>query len=210
MAPEARTARIPVIGIVGGVGSGKSTATEAFVDLGCQAIIGDRLGHEVLDLPETKQAIRRRWGGRFFSADGKVDRRALGQAVFSDLEQMQQLNAITEPKIRQRIAEEVDRIRNEGFARAIALDAAILFEAGWDSMCDYTVFVDAPEPLRAERVQTHRGWDLDELRRREKSQLKLDSKKSRCYAILDNSSDVSCLRDQVRHLMDRIDHTPDR
>jgi dephospho-CoA kinase len=195
---------MPVIGIVGGVGSGKSTAAEAFVELGCARIDADALGHAVLREPDVKAAIVKQWGGAVLDAAGEVDRAALGRRVFADPAELERLNAIVHPRMGERIAAEIETIRRRNAAVGVVLDAAVLFEAGWDTLCTHVVFVDAPACVRRRRVEAARGWDAASWRRREKSQIPLDSKRRRCYASIDNSSSASCLRKQVRELFHRM------
>ncbi len=193
----------PVIGIVGGIGSGKSLAASMFGEMGCAVIDVDRIGHDVLAEPEVIDAVRRRWSDAVINADGSVDRGALGRIVFADPAEMTALREISWPRIGERLARQVGEALADGAFRAVVVDAAVLFEAGWDANCTHVVFVDAPEALRRERV-ARRGWSAEELERRENQQIPLDSKRRRCYATLHNRSSEPHLREQVRQLLERI------
>jgi dephospho-CoA kinase len=196
--------QIPVIGITGGVGSGKSTVAAAFGELGCEVIDADRLGHALLGEGGIQTAVRRTFGEEVFDADGAVDRRSLGQIVFADPQQMRRLEEILHPPMRSAIQDRISRTLQEGKARAVVLDAAVLFEAGWDKLCDTTVFVEAPLETRAKRVGDARGWARQELLRREAMQIPLDRKQQSCCHTLQNVSDVSRLPGQVTRLLDEI------
>jgi dephospho-CoA kinase len=199
---------LPVIGVVGGVGSGKSLAAQCLTELGCALIDADKLGHEVLQEDQVVAAVRQRWGDDVLTRTGQVDRRALGEIVFADPAELAVLSEITWPCIGRRIRERIDEHVRRRDVPAVVLDAAVLFEAGWNTMCTHTVFVDAPEDLRLRRV-LDRGWSEGVWRKREKSQISLDAKRRRCYATVDNSSSLAHLRTQIRRLFSRIVSCPD-
>jgi len=199
----------PVIGLVGGIGAGKSTAAGEFAKLGCALIDADAIGRELLATPRVRDELGRRWGGRIFQPDGGVDRKSLGRIVFEDPDELEALNGIMWPLIRRRIEQQLARARGDSTVPAVVLDAAIMLEAGWDELCTHLLFVDAPERVRASRA-AERGWHERTWRRREKSQISLDSKARRCYASVDNSSSVSHLRKQVRQVFNRIVRTAGR
>lgn len=200
---------IAVIGIVGGIGAGKSTVAGEMARAGCEVIDADAIGHDLLSVPEVSAELRRRWGEGIFLPDGTVDRPALGEIVFNDPDQLCALHAILHPRIRRGIEERIAAIGRSGAARAIVLDAAVLFEAKWDDLCTRVVFVDASEARRRRRVTAQRGWDPEIWAAREKSQIPLDKKRQLCDYTLDNGSSVSCLRERVRELLRKIalDHS---
>ena len=193
----------PVIGIVGGVGSGKSTAAAEFAALGCRLIGADRIGHELLTEPDVLAEVRRRWGDGVLGPDAQVSRVALAEVVFRSPAELEALNAILHPRICRRMELAIADAQADESARAVVLDAAVLFEAGWDARCTHVVYVDATADLRKRRAR-RRGLRQASWRRREKSQISLDSKKPQCYAQIDNSSSVPHLREQVRQVLSRI------
>ena len=196
---------IPVIGVVGGVGSGKSTVASQFAALGCAVIDGDAIGHELLRKEDVRQEIHHRWGDAVFTDTGEVNRRALAKVVFTDETQLSALNQILHPRIRSRIVEEIKSFQGEDFP-AIVLDAAVLFEAGWDDLCSKTIFVDTPLKERLLRLRRTRGWDQQVAQDRESSQISLDKKAARCCYIVNNRSNVSHLHEQVRRFLHQIIH----
>lgn len=198
-----------VIGIVGGIGAGKSTVAAELVQLGCARIDGDAIGHALLADPEVRRQIRQRWGEGVFSPEGDVRREALGEIVFADAAELRALGEILYPRIRRGIEEQIARAQADPDVRAIVLDAAVLFEAGWDDLCTHVVFVRAPQADRARRVRQQRGWDDSTWRRREKKQISLDKKAAQSDYTVDNSSGSSYLRKQVRRLFQLI-HAADR
>lgn len=211
----------PVIGLLGGVGAGKSTVAAALGELGCAVIDGDAIGHELLSDPAVIRQLRKRWGDRIFSTDNAtnsvtndatddaVDRKALAAIVFEDPHELDSLNAILHPRIRRRIEERIAAIGSDASIPAAVLDAAVLLEAGWDDLCTHLVFVDAPAPDRCRRTVKHRGWDRKMWQDRENSQISLDNKRNRCdYSV--NSSSVSRLHKRIRELFQSIVIDADR
>jgi dephospho-CoA kinase len=194
----------PVLGIVGGIGAGKSTAAAELVALGCVRVDGDAIGHELLGDREVLGEIRRRWPAGVVGPDGRVDREALARRVFADPAELEALNAILHPRIRRRMARRIAAARRDPAARGIVVDAAVLLEAGWDDLCTHLVFVSAPEERRLERVSAQRGWGRRTWMQREKSQISLDKKAAKCDYTIDNCSSVSRLREQIRQLFHRI------
>jgi len=189
---------------VGGIGAGKSTVAAEMVRMGGRLIDADKIGHEVLGDPEVCCEIRRRWGEGVFAPDGRVARQALGRAVFSDRRELEALCRITHPLIRRGIQRQIAEAAGDPAVKLIVLDAAVLFEAGWDDLCTHVVLVDAPDEVRARRAAAQRGWDRAAWRGREIMQISLDKKRRKCDYTVDNRSSVSCLQEQTRQLLQKI------
>jgi dephospho-CoA kinase len=200
---------IPVIGLVGGVGAGKSTVAEGFAELGCAVIDADAIGHDVIQTPGVRDALVERWGRGILDGDGRVDRSAVAGIVFGDEGELAFLNGIMHPAIARRIERRIDELQQQDDVPAIVLDAAVMLEAGWDRQCDVLVFVDAPAGERFERVRASRGWDEDRWVERENSQFSIDRKATACDHRVRNSSSESHLREQVRTLFHRLVHNAD-
>lgn len=194
---------IPVIGLVGGIGSGKSAAAACMAELGAVVIDADAIGHDVLADAAVRAELMGRWGKQVLDPAGLIDRRVVAGIVFADPAELAFLNSLTHPHIARRIQERIAAIRAQGQAPAIVLDAAVVLEAGWDRQCTHLVYVHAPPAQRAGRVQ-RRGWDEQAWRVRENSQISLDSKACRCEYSVDNSSSLSHLREQVHRIFRQI------
>jgi len=192
-----------VIGLIGGVGSGKSLAAEEFTKHGARVLSGDEFGHEALRRPDIKEQVIRRWGQEILNANGEVDRRKLGTIVFGDAKERQALEALVFPWIEKRIDEELTRAANDPTVKFVVLDAAIMLEAGWDRRCDRIVFVDAPRDIRYERLASKRGWTAQQLESREKAQWPLNEKLKRADAILDNSGSPDALARQILRFLEQ-------
>ena len=196
----------PVIGIVGGIGSGKTTAAGEFTEHGGFVIDCDAVGHELLDDDIVRCELRKRWGESVFAPDGSVNRSALGKIVFSNKKQLDALNAILHPRIAARISELIETAQANPKIKIVAIDAAVLFEGGWDKFCTHTIFVEAPLSQRIKRVTKTRGWDEQTLLKRESSQNSLDSKAARCSYTVVNCSTESHLKEQIIQLIKQIFH----
>jgi dephospho-CoA kinase len=179
-----------VIGVAGGVASGKSVVSQELRRLGAGLLDADRIGHEVLEEPAVRDAIRRTWGEEAFSPEGKVNRAALARRVFAPPpdgpRELALLEQITHPCIGSRLKEEIERLSTAGQLPAVVLDAAVMFKAGWHRYCDRIVFVDAPRETRLERALA-RGWTAEHFAAREAAQLSVEEKQKLADTIIDNS-----------------------
>jgi dephospho-CoA kinase len=192
-----------VIGLIGGIGSGKSAVAAEFARRGANVIPADQIGHQALRQEHVRREVVRRWGPQILDDNGEINRRKLGTIVFADPNERKALEELVHPWIRARIEEEVARAKAEPTIRLIVLDAAILVEAGWHDVCDRLVYVDAPREVRLERIARQRGWAAGELEDRERAQLPLTEKHVLSHHVLDNSSTLEHLRCQVDELMHR-------
>jgi len=191
----------PVIGLVGGIGSGKSFVADAFVRRGGRLIAADPLGHEALRQPELRQRVVDRWGTIALAASGEIDRSVLGRIVFADPNELRALEAITYPYIQRRVTEEIAKANADPDVRFVVLDAAVMLEAGWATQCDHIAFIDVPRQVRLDRLQKYRGWSEAELDRREANQMPLEEKRRYADAVIDNRGDASVLSPQVERLL---------
>ncbi len=189
----------PVIGLLGGVGAGKSLAASQFAELGCEVVDADRIAHAVLCEEAIKQALRERFGDQVFGPGGKLDRRRLGERVFDHPEDRQALEQIVHPEICRRLRRAVQSAR-AGDAPAVVLDAPLILEKGLDNLCDFMVYVKAPAEVRQNRVGGVRGWDPSEIARREVSQVSLKTKQDRADYIIDNRASPEHTFEQIRRV----------
>lgn len=204
MPQQPASSRKPVIGLMGGPGSGKSTVASLFVELGCAVIDADRLSHAALQTDAVKQQIKSRWGDTTIDDAGNIDRGALGQIVFADPAALRQLEDIIHPLVHQ--GRELEREQHQADASVIAIveDCPLLLESDIDKQCDALVFVDVPDAIRLERVQASRDWDAAELKKRDQQQLPLDTKRQAADYVISNDQDLAHVREQVRHVLQTI------
>ena len=192
-----------VVGLIGGIASGKSRVAELLARRGARVLSGDQAGHEALRQPEVKARVVERWGLGVLDEHGEVDRRRLAARVFGDPAERRALEAIAWPWIGRRLREQVEAARADPAVKLILLDAAVLLEAGWDEVCDRLVFVDAPRDVRLRRLAEQRGWSAKEVAAREEAQLPLTEKARRADDVLDNSGPPEALARQVDDLLQK-------
>lgn len=195
-----------VIGLAGGVASGKSTVAAMFAELGAIRLDADGIGHEVLLDAEVKTLLRGKFGRGIFTPGGEVDRKKLAALVFGPDERsrhrLAELEAISHPRISRRLATELESLRRSGTVAAV-LDAAVMFKAGWDQYCTRIVFIRVPRAVRIARA-IERGWAPEELDARESHQTPLAEKERKATDLIDNSTpNLEALRLQVRALWSR-------
>ncbi len=201
------THRIPVIGIIGGIGSGKSAVARWVSDhANIKTVDADQLGHQALESDVIKAALRQRFGEDIFDAAGSVRRSALARLVFGEGQNFRQarrdLEQVLHPAIEQRVIDAITQAERDQ-REAVLLDAAVLLEAGWRKRCDAVVFVDAPLEVRQRRVAARNGWTAEELQRREQSQLGIDEKKQQSDIIISNAADDSKAAEELLEFLHR-------
>lgn len=203
---QSQHANIPVIGIVGGVGAGKSSVIRNVSSLRLHVIDADRIGHEQLTIPEIRNRIVTVFGSGVLDDAGAISRPHLAAEVFGDSpeqqQKRQQLNAIVHPAIRKEMRRQINAVSQD--ADAIILDAALLLEAGWADECDAVVFIDTSLEQRRRRVAETRGWSGEEHARREASQWSLDQKRQFCQFVVDNSGSPDVASQQMEQTLKMI------
>ena len=208
--PPAPSPQPRLIGLVGGIASGKSLVAEQLQSLGGILLDADRVGHDVLRDKEVIEALHKRWGDGIIALDGSLSRSVIAKIVFSagNLEEKRYLESVTHPRIAARLQEQIAQQSAVG-AKLFIVDAALLFEAGWDKLCDQIIFVSCPREIRLARAKS-RGWSESDFLAREGSQLPLDEKRARSGHLIDNSSDADQTRHQVmewwRQNVGKTDH----
>lgn len=191
-----------IIGLIGGVGAGKSLVADRLRAKGALVIDADRTGHEVLRQPEVVAEVARTFGEQVLGADGHVDRRRLAAIVFRDAEQLRRLERIVHPVMLDRFQKEIEAGLADEHVPLVVLDAAILLEVGWDAVCNRVVFVHAPREVRLERLQRERGWSEEDLTRREAAQWPIEQKKARADVVISNAGAREACLEQVDRLFE--------
>lgn len=194
----------PVIGLAGGVGSGKSLIGRQFVELGCVLFNADTVAKDQYKKAEIKQQLVSWWGEDVIRPDGGVDLKKVGALVFGDQAERERLEGLIHPLVDAERKIFIERANKDEQVKGIVLDVPLLFEVGVDRQCDAVVFVDTALETRIERVISSRGWDREELIKREKNQFALDMKRQAADYIVDNNSSVSESFAQVENVFKQI------
>ena len=198
---------IPLVGVVGGVGSGKSQVARMLAQAGgTEAVDADMIGHAALRQPDLQAAVLQHLGdgspdGGILGADGEIDRKRLGAVVFADQAKLKMLQKITHPWIRKQTVAALKVESQKPGARWVVLDASVLLESGWKPTLDRLIYVDAPEAVRLARVLGRPGWTWEMWKSREKAQLPLTDKRRMSDDVINNSADLGALGKQVSYII---------
>lgn len=192
-----------IIGVTGGIASGKSTVTNELGALGAAVLNADEAAHRVIEYPEIKRLLAGRWGSVVLLPDGGIDRVAVAERVFGPgtetSAERKYLESVLHPRIRAEYEAELERLRAAGRVAAV-IDAPLLLEAGWGEICDQLVFVDSPRDDCLRRAQTLRNWTAAEFVAREAAQMPIEEKRRRATHVLVNDGTLEQLRQRVRKL----------
>lgn len=176
-----------LVGLTGNIASGKSTVAQLFGQWGATLIDADVLARQAVDVgTPAYHAIIERWGEGVTAPDGPIDRRELRQRVFSDSEQLEALNAIVHPEVQRLRDELVDDARRRG-DRIVVCDIPLLFERRLADQFDRIVLVDAPRPVRMDRLVRDRGLETAEAMKMIASQMPAELKRARADYLIDNT-----------------------
>lgn len=191
-----------VIGLTGGIGTGKSEAARHMVSLGAALIDADQVGHEAYQPDaEAWQPVVAAFGRDILQPNGEIDRRRLGAIVFADPEQLARLNGIMHPLMAEMVRERIRRLGGEG-AAVVVVEAALLFEAGWDALVDEVWATDAPEDAVVRRLAQRSGMSEEDARKRVAAQWSREERLSRAGCIIDNSAGLDEMRSAIGQLWD--------
>ena len=197
-------AKKPIIGILGGFGSGKSTVAAEFAKFGCAVIDADKIAHELIEREAVKVKIVSLFGKVIIDSAGKIDRRKLANIVFADGDKLSALNKIIHPLVLRRAEELIKQYNRQNQVKAIVLDMPLLMEVGWVRRCDRLVFVDCGRQLRVERAKKMGISDEKQFKIRENFQISLDSKANIADNTIDNNSGFRELVKQVADIFSYI------
>jgi dephospho-CoA kinase len=193
----------PIIGIMGGIGSGKSTVAAEFAKLGCKVIDADKIAHELLKNDAVKEKIVAFFGRDIVDSKANINRKRLGEIVFADDNKLTMLNGIIHPLVIERVEELIEQYKRQNQIKAVVLDMPLLVEIGWAGRCNELIFVDCKEKIRAERAKKM-GFDENQLKIRENFQISLDNKASLADNTIENNSDFSAMVRQVADIFSDI------
>ncbi len=186
-----------VIGLTGGIGSGKSTVAEMLREKGAEVLSADLVGHEVYQPGRPAwQEIVDAFGREVVAADGSIDRKRLGAIVFADPRALKRLNAITHPRMKELMREKLSELNGRGVAVAL-LEAALLFDAGWDDLTDEVWVTVAPPEVAARRTAERSGIAVEEALARIRVQMSNEERTRRASVIIGTDCALEETRGQV-------------
>jgi dephospho-CoA kinase len=186
-----------IIGLTGGVATGKTTVAGMLAARGAAIVDADQLVHEIEQPGQPAFAeIVSRFGPEVLQPDGRLDRDRLGRLVFADRSARADLERITHPRVRELIAVRVARAVSED-ARLVVVDIPLLFEGNGEGQFGGVLLVYAPEDVQLARLRSRRGLDEAEARRRISAQLPIDEKRARATWTIDNGGSLKATEDQV-------------
>ena len=192
-----------VIGLTGSIGTGKSEAARQLEILGASIISADQVGHEAYT-PNTEawEQVVAAFGDDILQDDKDIDRRKLGAIVFSDPSQLEKLNAIMHPRMARMVSDKIEVLRGQG-VKVVVVEAALLFEAGWDTLVEEVWVTDSSEDIVVGRLKERNGLSEEEAKKRINSQMGRAERIERSDFLIDNSSDMAGLESAIKELWDR-------
>jgi dephospho-CoA kinase len=189
-----------VIGLTGSIGSGKSEAARYLAKLGASVIDADLVGHEAYTpQSEAWRQVVKEFGRGILGPNEEIDRSKLGAIVFSNPDQLTKLNQIMHPLMARMVEEKIEDLRGRPVEVAV-VEAALLFEAGWDSLVQEVWVTDSPEETIIQRLSERNGLTPEEARKRISSQMEQAERLSRADAIIDNSGDIAAMESAIDDL----------
>jgi len=194
-----------VIGVVGGIGSGKSSVARYIADeFDGVRFDADMVARRMLEDPQVKQQVVAWWGDDVLDPSGAVDRKAVARIVFEDPAQRKKLEGLIHPRVIEQREQFVEQAMANSAVKVIVLDVPLLVEVGLHEQCDRVIFVQCDRATRLRRLAVSRGWTEADLAAREKNQLPLDRKLDLAHDVVDNSGGEAVCRRQVRDAVLRI------
>jgi dephospho-CoA kinase len=197
--------QIPVIGLTGGIGAGKSTVTQMLEALGAAVIDADKVGHQIYlpDLPAWREIVDT-FGPEVLNADRTINRQALGKLVFADPEALRTLNRIVHPKIFDRMRELIAEMRARGWMKAIVVEAAVLIEANWMALVDQVWVVMASAAVVGERLAKQRHLSPEQVHTRIAAQLANDERLKHAHVVIRNDGSLEEVCHAVQQAWDQL------
>ncbi|CUH95567.1 hypothetical protein P22_1638 [Propionispora sp. 2/2-37] len=186
-----------IIGLTGGIASGKSTVSTILKENGCRIIDADRIAHQVMEEGKPVwQKIVERFGSEILLADRSINRKKLGDAVFNDSALRTWLNHVTHPAIREEINRQIAKAGQEGCS-VVVLDIPLLIEAGWQEAVDelWVVYVNRENQIR--RLMARSGLTREQALQRIDAQMSLEEKRNYADVLIDNNTDKETMKQYV-------------
>ncbi len=193
-----------VIGLTGGIGSGKSTVSQCLAELGAVILDADKVGHEAFK-PNTEawHKVIAAFGRQILTPNGEIDRKKLGEIVFGKPESLSRLNRIMHPRMYDMVKAQIEEYRRQG-VDVVVVEAATLLEANWTSLADEVWVTVAPEAMVLERLKKQRGLEEEQTLARIRSQLSSEERVKHANVVINNDGDLDEMKAKVKELWERL------
>jgi len=193
-----------VIGLTGGIGSGKSTVSQFLQELGAVLIDADKVGHEAYQPnTDTWREVVAAFGKQILAPDNSIDRKKLGGIVFSSPESLARLNQIVHPRMYEMMKSHIEEYRQQG-VDVVVLEAAILLEAGWNRLVDEVWVTAAPESTVVERTMERTGLPEEQILARMRSQMSPEERAKHADVVINNDGTQDELKAKVKELWEGL------
>jgi dephospho-CoA kinase len=193
------------VGLTGGIATGKSTAGQMFVELGCHLIDSDRITHQLFEPGQNvHRAVVEQFGRRIVAPDGTIDRRVLGDIVFKDPEARLKLNSLVHPAVIQRQQEWLNEIQQRDPKGVAIVDAALMIEVGTYKNYDKVIVVTCTPEIQKRRLLERSGLSEDAINARIRSQMPMTEKVKYADFVIDSSGELADTRRQVTEITARL------
>jgi dephospho-CoA kinase len=185
------------VGITGGIGAGKTTVCKIFEELGAKVIYADELAKEIMENDESlKKKIKKIFGEKSYIG-GKLNRKFIADIIFSSDEKRKLLESIVHPAVIKRILSDLKKIADEGKYNFVIVEAALIFESGFDKELDYVLVVDADDEIKIKRIMERDKCSREEVLKRMRAQLDSKIKRELADMVIINDGDIDELRKKV-------------
>lgn len=193
-----------VIGLTGGIASGKSSVSQMLSELGAVVIDADKIGHEAFR-PNTDawREVVAAFGKGILGQNSEIDRGKLAKIVFNDSKALEQLNRIMHPKMHRIVERKIEDLRSQG-VEVVVLEATLLIEANWTDLVDQVWVTISPEATVIDRLRSQRGLPEEQARARIESQTPIAQRKKHADVVIENDSDLDTLRHKVEGLWRKL------
>ena len=193
-----------VIGLTGGIGSGKSTVSQLLLELGAVILDADKVGHEAYQ-PGTEvwREVVAAFGREILTPEGDIDRKKLGGIVFSNPESLARLNQIMHPRMYEMMKARIEEYRQQG-AKVVVLEAAVLLEANWTPLVDQVWVTVASESTVVRRIKGRTGLPKEQIRARIRSQLSSEERVKHADVVINNDGSLDELKTKVNELWEGL------
>lgn len=194
----------PIIGIMGGISSGKSTVAGLFEKQGCKVINADQLALELLENKDIIDRLKGEFSEGILLPNGGIDRKKLAEKAFCSSQSVEAINAIIHPPILEKVECLLRGYMADSSVSGVVLDIPLLAESGWDNRCTALIFVDRDMQYRIKSANAKGKLSGEDIKKREKFQISLDKKKQIAHYVVQNNSDLSKLAEQAAWIFSEI------